>query len=62
MTSLDLTTSSKILAPEDKPRSRMAVVLAVGVGVAAAAFLVKPLPPLLVASFVLTRMRRDERA
>ncbi len=62
MTSLDLTTSFKIVAPEDKPRSSMAVVMAVGVGVAAAAFLVKPLPSLSVASYVLTRMRRDERA
>ena len=62
MTTLDFTTTSEVVASEDKPRSNMATVLAVGVGVAATAFFVNPPSPLLAASYLLTNLRRDERA
>lgn len=62
MTSLDLTTELEIVASEETPRSSMATVLGVGVGVAAAAFFVRPLSTPSVASHVLTRLRRGERA
>lgn len=40
----------------------MAVVMGVGIGIAAAAFFVKPLPLLSVASYLLTEFCRDEQA
>lgn len=62
MSALDLTTTLEIVASEDKGRSRMAVVMGVGIGIAAAAFFVKPLPLLSVASYLLTEFCRDEQA
>lgn len=48
------------VASEDKPRSTMATMIGVGVGVAAAAFFVKPSSSLLVATYLLKDLRRDE--
>lgn len=62
MTCLDLTAILEIVASEDKPRSSMATVIGVGVGVAAAAFFVKPPSPPSVASYLLTELCRDEQA
>lgn len=60
VTSPDLKTTLETVASEDKPRSSMTTIIGVGVGVAAAAFFVKPSPPLPSASFLLTSMRRGE--
>ena len=46
MTFLGLLTTHKIVASKEKPRSTMATVIGVGVGVAAAAFLVSSSAPL----------------
>ena len=61
VTPLGITTTSQTVASEDKPRSRMATMIGVGVGVAAAAFFVKPPSrPSQVAGCGLTRMNRGE--
>lgn len=62
VTALDPTTRLEIVASEEKPRSRMAVAMGVGIGIAAAAFFVKPSPPLSRASLLLTEFCRDEQA
>ena len=61
VTPLGITTTSQTVASEDKSRSGMATMIGVGVGVAAAAFFVKPpLRPSHVAGCGLTRMSRGE--